>query len=575
MKITCPQTIARFAGAALFAAATVWTARADYPAMILSNSPVGYWRLTETNMSPPLNIISNFSTQGALVNGIAINDTVTNGQPGRIGTSVGFYADPASTLAEIDMPWNALINSEPPFSIEFWCLPSATTLAYTAGGIGPCPLSSMDTSHYGGGNRQGWLFYINDGSPGIWDFRLGSTTGYYADCLQTTGAPSGSNTWSHIVATYDGTNVLLYLNGVLAGSTTAALSGWSPNYEAVLRVGNNTLTGGNATGNAIAYNGYEGNRNYNGFMQQIAIYTNVLSPARINAHYMAASTNNSGYATNLLLVDHPVAYWPMNDPLVIDPTNPYPVAVNSGSASAADGTNFWGALAAQPGPGYEGFGTDTNAVYFDGENGSLQISNSQDLLNLQGGLITMAAWVKPTKQDYYRNIISEGYDENFAQTFLQISPASFQGPLDEGSFGDGNYYAVGTTDGANYYDNAAWPIPPGDIGNWVFLAGTYDGTDWNLYRNGILVTNIVADTTDGDNGPANVDPTFPWTIGARTPDSLFVGQAAAFGGSIAEPVIFGTALQPSDIMNLYNAAEVPPVITQAPVNPGTTSSTQP
>src|ERR1035437_9422601 len=37
-----------------------------------------------------------------------------------------------------------------------------------------------------------------------------------------------------------------------------------------------------------------------------------------------------------------------------------------------------------------------------------------------------------------------------------------------------------------WYDSVLSPIPPGDFGNWVFLAGTFDGANWNLYRNGVL-----------------------------------------------------------------------------------------
>ncbi|MGA2244509.1 MAG: LamG-like jellyroll fold domain-containing protein [Verrucomicrobiota bacterium] len=191
----------------------------------------------------------------------------------------------------------------------------------------------------------------------------------------------------------------------------------------------------------------------------------------------------------------------------------------------------------------------------------------------------LTAWVKPLAQDYFRDIIARGFDANGEETFLRVS----RGPFFSGGLanfatdptGDGGqYYEIGTTDGQNYYDAAQFQIPPGDIGNWVYLAGTCDGSNWNLYRNGQLVATIPLDTADGDAGP--VIPVQQWTIGSRAPDSItagtfdnnFLGQGEKFDGNIFEPAIFNTALSATDIGNLYGAALVPPVFTVAPQQPG-------
>ncbi len=65
------------------------------------------------------------------------------------------------------------------------------------------------------------------------------------------------------------------------------------------------------------------------------------------------------------------------------------------------------------------------------------------------------------------------------------------------------------------------------------------------------------------------DVTNNWTIGSRGVDTNFIGQSEFFGGWIDEPAIFNTALAPATIAALYNAAEVPPVFTEALQNPGT------
>ena len=101
MKLTIPKSIARFAGAALFAAAAVWTARADYYSTIQALGPAGYWRFTETVASPPLNKITNaISLTGDLGTGYLVKDTATPvlGQPGLIGPSI-LFSNPGNVIA--------------------------------------------------------------------------------------------------------------------------------------------------------------------------------------------------------------------------------------------------------------------------------------------------------------------------------------------------------------------------------------------------------------------------------------------------------------------------------------------
>ncbi|MEI9961279.1 MAG: hypothetical protein WDM76_09205 [Limisphaerales bacterium] len=153
----------------------------------------------------------------------------------------------------------------------------------------------------------------------------------------------------------------------------------------------------------------------------------------------------------------------MNEPSVSAPaSDSLPLVANAGSlGSDADGTNQWGALAAQLGAGYAGFGAANQATFFDGHNGYLQIKDA-------GGLhfsnnITMMAWVKPTEKDFFRNIISHGFNTKFTETFLRISRG--------GVYGDGNYYEVGAGGGTGIpYISVYFPMPPGDLWNWVFLA---------------------------------------------------------------------------------------------------------
>src|SRR5690348_66976 len=110
------------------------------------------------------------------------------------------------------------------------------------------------------------------------------------------------------------------------------------------------------------------------------------------------------------------------------------------------------------------------ALEFDGTSTYVDLGNP-DVLQFTG-LITLEAWVKPTATDGFRYILAHGYSANpAAEVALR--------------FAYGNY-EVGSWDGTDHY--AATPIPPGDVGQWVHLAGVYDGRRWILYRNGQQVS---------------------------------------------------------------------------------------
>jgi hypothetical protein len=361
---------------------------------------------------------------------------------------------------------------------------------------------------------------------------------------------------------------------VLIGSQTsvATSTGWVPNDGSFLRLGATPLNGDesllytdSATGNQyiLPFNesiNTAGNRGWDGLLDEVSIYPNALSADTIAAHYAAATTNTAGYHAQIL-ADHPVGYWGFDEPAVTPPDpSAFPLAANAGSlGSDADGTNVWGAVAAQPGPGYTGFPAGNKAVTFDGLNGSFSAKDAPGLHFT--GNITLAAWVNLAAKDGLRDIISHGLDDSGSETFLRVTRGN--------NYGTGYFYEVGACDGfsGEFYDSVQFPIPAGDLGNWVFLAGTFDGSNWNLYRNGVLAGSTPAYVSGTDQDTGALDVTNTWTIGSRALPSAEDGFR--FAGSIDEPAIFNKALSAADIVALYSAAQVPPVITTALQNPGT------
>jgi hypothetical protein len=558
-----PRLIPICAGAVLFTAVSISPARADYSNVVASFNPIAYWRLNETTPpSPPLNLVTNHGSVGSAGNGVVVRQC-TKGVAGKVGNSILLYNGGAGSIecdSKVDVPFTAALNPNPPFSVELWVYPTRNDQTL-------CAISSMDCQLNGGGGRKGWLIYENGAAN--WQLRLGLTSGYAIILTSGSVAPV-VNAWQHLVATFDGTTAQIYVNGVLRGSGTPA-PGWAPNTEMPLMIGCLPLAGGggntidapaNNIGGIAGYRGFEGN------IDEVAIYPSVLSASTIAAHFDAATTNTAGYGAQIL-TSNPLGYWNFDEPAVAAP-NPstFPIAVNSGSeAGAANGTNMWGDLAGQNGPPYAGMGGAANkACFFDGDNGYIGLLDDPGMhFTNETGLITMMAWVKPMGSiNYYRNIIGHGWDNNYVETFLRIA----QGDGGTGGSDGGNYYQAGVSaDGteAGYNNNVAmYPVPPGDVGNWVFVAATYDGGAWNLYRNGQLVAQTVT-----PNGA--IDVTNRWSIGSRSGPSPTAGFGTAtfeseglfFNGYIDEPAIFTYALTAANIYSLYTNAQVPPVITRA------------
>lgn len=550
--------------------AAVVPLRADYPSTVAALNPLGYWRFDETVASPALNKVTNATPLGSVLDGAVILDA-QKGEPGIVGNAVRFRnpgVDVAYAGSKVDVPFTAALNKSGPFSVEFWIKPNALGSDAT----GMAVLSSMMNDFVPSG-RVGYLVYLN--KDGRFEFRLGNSGGYVGT-VNNAAQPAYNaavGSWRHVVCQFDGAQTRIIVDGVEVASqalTPLQVASLEQNSQMPFRIGASPFNGSLSDGPLISYGGVSGNRGVDAWLDEVAYYPYALTVEQCAAHFATAKSDPASYSSRIL-ADNPTGYWPMNDAAYPAPDPAvFPVAKNSGSAgSAADGTVVWGALAAQSGAGYAGFGADNKALLLDGANGFVKLGMPGDLdVN---GPITLMAWVKPTVKNFFRDIIARGWDENYAETFLRISRGT---DLSGTGFGTTNHYEVGVTDGT-FYDSVLVPMPEGDIGNWVFLAGTYDGNRWTLYRNGKEIGSL--ETPNGARVTTNA-----WTIGAQSgadgggPFLSPGGISTFFGGQIDEAAIFSTALSASDISQLYDAAQVPPVITRPVTTPdGYANSTWP
>ncbi|WP_158501505.1 LamG domain-containing protein [Vitiosangium sp. GDMCC 1.1324] len=156
---------------------------------------------------------------------------------------------------------------------------------------------------------------------------------------------------------------------------------------------------------------------------------------------------------------------------------------------------------------------------FDGTGVFVDLGNPRSL-NIEGP-VTLEAWIRPQALDSLRDVVAHGYSIDPArEVVLRIS--------------DGTYQA-GSWDGLEHFAGA--PAPGSDVGQWVHLAGVFDGTQWLLYRNGELLASSGPQAPDSVRASAA-----PWAIGAKGG-----GIERAFLGDIRDVRVWNVARSQEEI----------------------------
>ena len=486
-----------------------------YRSVVLADGAIEYLRLDELN--PFVNAAGNSGSLGAAGDGMHFPGAI-HSVPGAIVGSL----DTATRYSAIDtnsddggvptlVPFNAALNPATSFSVEAWLRPTEN-----GAGNAQSPIFNRDPNDANAPNRAGWDFFQRDAGTG-WNFRMFNGNAH-AQVFNITGGPYTVGQWCHLVAVYNSSvpSATLYLNGQQVATSSSPSGTYNPNPYAPLSIG-----------------GYgDGSQNpFVGDIDEVAVYTTVLSGPQVLAHYQNGT--NASRATpynSLIAADGAVEFLHLDEPARA-------VATNSGTLGTsvnATYVNTTNNVAGPVSPLNAGFETNNLAAPFDGVTSYIEMENPPGL-NFAAP-ITMEAWILPgASQNSDAYIIGHGGNDTFTgEVFLRI---------------ESGLYEVGSISAL-----ASFAVPAGDLGggNWVYLAGTWDGANWNLYRNGLRVA-----TTPDVTGPSLVGNA-NWAVGARGrwknvatfPAS---GEDRVFAGSIDEPAIYGTALGTNRIAAHYSA----------------------
>jgi autotransporter-associated beta strand protein len=483
-------------------------ARADYQSEILSENPLVYYRfsdgVTTDDVAPPA---ANIGSLGAVGNG-PFSTTVVNDVAGALVGSTD-TASQASGAA-VSVPFHGALNNQGSFSVETWLNPTSIP---AAGGLF-CPISSWLQD--GGGNREGWLIYHGDASTGF-NFRTYNRNGTAVAASISSGVGVTAGQWHHVVATWDDSAAIakIYVNGVLkATSPTIAPGG-----------GNSRPYDANTTNPFTMGARSDGGFGWTGKIDEPAYYNTVLTEAQIQAHYNngISPTPSPSYNT-VVLANAPVGYWRLNEDVFV-PRTP-PIADNLGTmGNSGDGGYIAGAKNSTNGPspasGFGGFGANNSCLTLPDANGF--VTANQALLNARSAF-TVMGWVK-------RGAVHTTRGGYFGQNDL----------LEFGDSGDLNVEAWINAAGTNIVQ------PHGMVDDqWAFICLTGDGTANRLFVNGTQVgADVVTSVTDYGSSAFN------FNIGGG---GIFATAGDYFRGEIDEVAIFGHAVTPGRVQQLYAAA---------------------
>ena len=208
------------------------------PCVTITNSPVSWWR-AEGDATDAVG-----SNGGTLVGGATF-------APGKVGQAFKFNG----TSQYVNVPTSPALNFSTNMTAEAWVYPTSV-----AGVTGPI----IKKAGEGSGQSDGYTIEV---AP--------SGVVYFAVCLAnagwvSVGANLPFNQWDHVAGVFNGTTLIIYVNGVASNPISA---------QGTILPSGNDLQLGHDPSNASRF--------FGGLVDEAAVYSTALSPAQVSAIYNA------------------------------------------------------------------------------------------------------------------------------------------------------------------------------------------------------------------------------------------------------------------------------------------------
>ena len=305
-----------------------------------------------------------------------------------------------------------------------------------------------------------------------------------------------TSTWIHLLGTYDGQYVRIYVNGVLAGTGSQAISG-----SIVSNVSNFQI-------------GYDSFGNYfNGQIDEVRLYNREFSSDEVGQLYRL----NTPTSTDTGLK----GYWSFNGK-----------DMSGTSAYDRSGAGNTGTLTGGPSIAEGKVG---QTLSFDGVNDYVTIPDSAALSPTTAFSVSFWTRITGTISSANRTLVSKTVVNQRTWAISQLSTGALRFHVATSSADTGTY---GTTDSTSIFT----------VNQWVHITATYDGSgSGNAGRAKVYVNGIEQPLTfTGTISATIADTTAPLDVGNTANGQSFLT------GNVDEARFYSRALTAGEIKGLYD-----------------------
>lgn len=306
------------------------------------------------------------------------------------------------------------------------------------------------------------------------------------------GSEIWDGNWHHVMGTYDGSMVRLYVDGVEVGNGTPT----NLQIDYNLPTSNDLFIG--TYGNLNTQYQYF----FNGLVDEPSVFNRALSPADVQKIFAAGSAGKAGSASALVAS--------------------YAGDANANDAIAGNNGTLIGGVDFVPGEAGQAF-------RFNGVDGEVKVPNSIPLE--PSAAVTVDLWVNSSNPGSETYLLSKGANGGFFGSYA----------LDTAS-GNALFFDVFTTGG--FFRSPPAPLESVFDGQWHHVAGTFDGQVVRLFVDGV-------EQGSGTILPGNASIVY----GLPTHNDLLIGNYDDgvhqfnyhFNGLLDEVSIYNRALSASEI----------------------------
>jgi hypothetical protein len=226
-----------------------------YASAINADNPFIFWRFNSTSG----NTVSDTGQGGR--DGTLYGTATFAGASGIFGSGTQALTVNGAGASTGDASADNSTSGPTTFSVEAWISTTTTTGGQIAG---------FSNTKSGASSQNDRVIYMSNSGTVL----FGVKPSGYVTIAST--ATYNDGLWHHIVATQDSGGMKLYVDTALVASNSQASASA---YSGYWRVGGDTLTGWTSAPTSTSLTG---------LIDEVAIYTTVLPPARITAHYNAS-----------------------------------------------------------------------------------------------------------------------------------------------------------------------------------------------------------------------------------------------------------------------------------------------